>query len=154
MKSSEFKDIEKRKGKKPDYGKGVRAPAGPGCLRGAEDVALTAFARAADADLAALLQRELLACVDLYGELKSASRRARLPRPAPAGARSRARLRPVRRAFQERFKYILVDEFQDTDPLQAEILLLLAGQEARRTGSGSRLQVQARQAQESDSPGA
>ena len=40
---------------------------------------------------------------------------------------------PVRHAFQERFKYILVDEFQDTDPLQAEILLLLAG----RGGLGS-----------------
>jgi len=35
----------------------------------------------------------------------------------------------VRRAFQDRFQFILVDEFQDTDPLQAEILLLLAGRE-------------------------
>ena len=32
----------------------------------------------------------------------------------------------VRRSFQQRFKRIFVDEFQDTDPLQAEILLLLA----------------------------
>src|SRR5581483_4635708 len=32
----------------------------------------------------------------------------------------------VRRAFQERFTHIFVDEFQDTDPLQAEILLLLS----------------------------
>ena len=30
------------------------------------------------------------------------------------------------RGFQTRFKRIFVDEFQDTDPLQAEILLLLA----------------------------
>ncbi len=35
----------------------------------------------------------------------------------------------VRRAFQERFLPILVDEFQDTDPIQAEILLYLTGRE-------------------------
>ncbi len=33
----------------------------------------------------------------------------------------------VRRAFQERFLPILVDEFQDTDPIQAEILFFLTG---------------------------
>ena len=33
---------------------------------------------------------------------------------------------PVRRYFQRRFDYVLVDEFQDTDPLQAEIAFLLA----------------------------
>src|SRR5439155_15303908 len=32
----------------------------------------------------------------------------------------------VRSSFQNRFKRIFVDEFQDTDPLQGEILLLLA----------------------------
>ena len=32
----------------------------------------------------------------------------------------------VRRGFQERYRCIFVDEFQDTDPLQAEILMLLA----------------------------
>jgi ATP-dependent exoDNAse (exonuclease V) beta subunit len=32
----------------------------------------------------------------------------------------------VRRELQERFTHLLIDEFQDTDPLQAEILLLLA----------------------------
>ena len=36
------------------------------------------------------------------------------------------RTKDVRRSFQQRFKRIFVDEFQDTDPLQAEILLLLA----------------------------
>jgi ATP-dependent helicase/nuclease subunit A len=34
---------------------------------------------------------------------------------------------PVRREFQKRFTPILVDEFQDTDPIQAEILLYLTG---------------------------
>jgi ATP-dependent helicase/nuclease subunit A len=33
----------------------------------------------------------------------------------------------VRRAFQERFLPVLVDEFQDTDPIQAEILFYLTG---------------------------
>ncbi|MEP6994543.1 MAG: UvrD-helicase domain-containing protein, partial [Acidobacteriota bacterium] len=33
----------------------------------------------------------------------------------------------VRQAFQERFLPILVDEFQDTDPIQAEILFFLTG---------------------------
>ena len=32
----------------------------------------------------------------------------------------------VRRYLQNRFTHIFIDEFQDTDPLQAEILLLLA----------------------------
>ena len=127
VKSSEFKDIEKRKGKKPDYGKGV---ARQQVLDAYEllKTSLTAFARAADADLAALLQRELLTCVDLYGELKS---RAGALDFLDLLLKARDLVRdcaPVRRGFQERFKYILVDEFQDTDPLQAEILLLLAGQ--------------------------
>jgi len=36
----------------------------------------------------------------------------------------------VRRAFQERFLPVLVDEFQDTDPIQAEILFYLTGSDA------------------------
>jgi ATP-dependent helicase/nuclease subunit A len=35
----------------------------------------------------------------------------------------------VRRYFQSRFRVLLVDEFQDTDPLQAEILFYLTGEE-------------------------
>ncbi|HHY39849.1 MAG TPA: UvrD-helicase domain-containing protein [Syntrophaceticus sp.] len=35
----------------------------------------------------------------------------------------------VRRYFQERFTRLLVDEFQDTDPIQAEILFYLTGEE-------------------------
>ena len=35
----------------------------------------------------------------------------------------------ARRALQQRFRYLLVDEFQDTDPLQAEIVFLLCEQE-------------------------
>src|SRR6185312_15702830 len=41
--------------------------------------------------------------------------------------------RHVRQSFQKRFKRIFVDEFQDTDPLQAEILLLLAADDPAET---------------------
>jgi ATP-dependent helicase/nuclease subunit A len=37
--------------------------------------------------------------------------------------------RQVRRYFQRRFTHVLVDEFQDTDPLQAEVLFYLTGEE-------------------------
>ena len=37
----------------------------------------------------------------------------------------------VRMAFQERFLPILVDEFQDTDPIQAEILFFLTGADTK-----------------------
>ena len=39
--------------------------------------------------------------------------------------------RGARGEFQQMFDHIFVDEFQDTDPLQAEIVLLLCEQEPR-----------------------
>ena len=39
----------------------------------------------------------------------------------------------VRRYFRERFTHLLVDEFQDTDPIQAEIMLLLTADDAVET---------------------
>jgi ATP-dependent helicase/nuclease subunit A len=88
--------------------------------------ALTGFEEDANADLAAALRQELRGCVSAYEAAK-----------AKAGAldfldlllktRDLIRDNPeVRGSFQQRFKRIFVDEFQDTDPLQAEILLLLA----------------------------
>lgn len=44
----------------------------------------------------------------------------------------------VRSALAHRFQYVLVDEFQDTDPLQIEILWLLCA-EAQEKGSGDPL---------------
>ncbi len=87
---------------------------------------LDAFQRAADADLAALLHAELRGAVDGYEDLKHRAGaldfvdlllRARDLLVGHAG---------VRAAFQSRFTHLFVDEFQDTDPLQAEILLLLS----------------------------
>ena len=90
------------------------------------------FRDVADADLAALVHAELQACVRRLRGAQAADRNARLPRPADSRPRSRARLRARPRAtFSQRFTFILVDEFQDTDPLQAELLLLLAA--TRRT---------------------
>lgn len=37
----------------------------------------------------------------------------------------------IRKYFQERFRYILVDEFQDTDPLQVEVVFFLAEKGAK-----------------------
>ena len=90
---------------------------------------LDQFRMDADADLAARLQQELRGALDRYAKLK-----------AQAGALDFLDLlliarnlvrdnRLVRKGFQQRFKRIFVDEFQDTDPLQAEILLLLAAED-------------------------
>jgi ATP-dependent exoDNAse (exonuclease V) beta subunit len=94
---------------------------------------LDRFRMDADADLAALLQSELQGAIGRYEKMKAA-----------AGAldfldllllaRNLVRDNPqVRRGFQQRFRRIFVDEFQDTDPLQAELLLLLAADDEDET---------------------
>ena len=94
---------------------------------------LDQFRMAADADLAALLQQELRGALQRYEEMK-----------AKGGALDFLDLllvarnlvrdnRLVREGFQHRFKRIFVDEFQDTDPLQAELLLLLAADDPSET---------------------
>jgi ATP-dependent exoDNAse (exonuclease V) beta subunit len=87
---------------------------------------LDLFQRAADCDLAALLHVELRDVVAGYERLKQ---RAGALDFVDLLLRARDLLAEhprVRQAFQSRFTHIFVDEFQDTDPLQAEILLLLA----------------------------
>ena len=87
---------------------------------------LDAFQYAADCDLAALLHDELRDVVAAYERLKQ---RAGALDFVDLLLRARDLLAAhprVRRAFQSRFTHVFVDEFQDTDPLQAEILLLLA----------------------------
>lgn len=46
----------------------------------------------------------------------------------------------VRRYFQRRYRAILVDEFQDTDPIQAELVIYLAADEEVETGDWRTLQ--------------
>jgi ATP-dependent exoDNAse (exonuclease V) beta subunit len=84
------------------------------------------FARLADADLAALLHGELRGTIERYEGLKQAAGRVDF---FDLLLRTRDLVRDnaeVRAELQHRFSHIFVDEFQDTDPLQAEILLLLA----------------------------
>lgn len=88
--------------------------------------ALDAFVERADADLAPLLQTELGPVIEAYQEAK---RRAGMLDFLDLLVRARDLLRDdtdVRADLQSRFTHYFVDEFQDTDPLQAEILLLLA----------------------------
>jgi ATP-dependent helicase/nuclease subunit A len=88
--------------------------------------ALESFKRDADADLAACLRDELGDVVDRYRVAKA--RQGALDfLDLLVCARDLVRDHAdVRAAFQVRFTHLFVDEFQDTDPLQAEILLLLA----------------------------
>ena len=87
---------------------------------------LQAFQNAADADLAAILRGEMWDLVVQYDQLK---RRAGKLDFVDLLLLARDLVREnaeVRRYLQNRFTHIFIDEFQDTDPLQAEILLLLA----------------------------
>lgn len=91
---------------------------------------LDGFRMAADADLAALLQQELPGALQRYEQMKAATGALDFL-DLLLRARNLVRDNPqVRAGFQRRFKRIFVDEFQDTDPLQAEILLLLAADES------------------------
>jgi len=81
---------------------------------------------ACDADLAPCLREELRPVVNAYEELKT--REGKLDF-LDLLIRARDLVREdaaVRRELQDRFTHFFVDEFQDTDPLQAEIVLLLS----------------------------
>src|SRR5690606_2051963 len=87
---------------------------------------LDRFRMTADADLAALVQAELRGALGRYEQMKAAAGALDFL-DLLLRARNLVRDNPqVRAGFQRRFKRIFVDEFQDTDPLQAELLLLLA----------------------------
>jgi ATP-dependent helicase/nuclease subunit A len=83
----------------------------------------------ADADLAAALQQELHGAIERYEALKARAGKLDfldLLLKARDLVKNDA---SVRRGFRRRFTHIFVDEFQDTDPLQAELLLLLASED-------------------------
>jgi len=87
---------------------------------------LQQFRKDADADLAACLQQELSGATVRYQELKQAGGALDF---TDLLARARDLIRTnanVRAHLQQKFTRLFVDEFQDTDPIQAEILLMLA----------------------------
>src|SRR5262249_47841639 len=90
---------------------------------------LQQFRRDADADLAASLQQELAGATAQYQALKTAAGALDF---ADLLVKTRDLIRyneTVRRHLQAKYRRIFIDEFQDTDPIQAEILLLLAAED-------------------------
>jgi ATP-dependent helicase/nuclease subunit A len=93
--------------------------------------AIEEFGSAADADLAAHLRDELW---DVAGLYQAQKRRAGQLDFMDLLLHARELLRhdAARAELQRAYRRIFVDEFQDTDPLQAEILLLLAAGDAAK----------------------
>ena len=98
---------------------------------------LRAFRDQANADIAALLHEEMRDCLERYEARKQEAGaldfldlliKARDLVEADA---------EVLKEFRARFRVILVDEFQDTDPLQSQLLLKLAGSESGRLRPGA-----------------
>jgi ATP-dependent exoDNAse (exonuclease V) beta subunit len=92
---------------------------------------LEALLDAADADLAACLFVELRGVVAAYEELKKSAGKLDFLDLLVETRDLLAEGASVRAELQKRFSHLLVDEFQDTDPLQAEILMLLAADDPR-----------------------
>jgi len=91
---------------------------------------LETFRQNSDADLAAVLQSEMRDLIDGYEHLKNTAGKLDF---ADLLLKTRNLVRDnaeVRSFLQNRFRRIFVDEFQDTDPLQAEILMLLAADDS------------------------
>ena len=87
---------------------------------------LDVFIAASDADLAPLLHQALQAPIADYEVLKAKAGRLDFLDLLIKARDLICDNAGVRRDLQQRFTHFFVDEFQDTDPLQAEILLLLA----------------------------
>ncbi len=108
--------------------------------------AIEEFGREADADLAAHLRDELWEVAGLYQEKKKSAGQLDFM-DLLLHARDLLRHDAARGELQGMYERIFVDEFQDTDPLQAEILLLLAAADAgesdwrRAAPSGGKLFV-------------
>ena len=93
--------------------------------RDAVKLAVEEFLQAANADLAACLHAELRPLVEAYERAKARTGKLDF---LDLLARTRDLLRDdptVRVEMQARYTHYFIDEFQDTDPLQVEILLLL-----------------------------
>ena len=101
--------------------------------RDALKIALDALVVRLDADLAACLFGELSLVTAAYERRKARAGRLDF---RDLLVKTRDLVRDdliVREELSARFSHLLVDEFQDTDPLQAEILLFLSGTRAEGT---------------------
>src|SRR5882672_11309001 len=87
----------------------------------------------AGADLAAQLRAEMQDMVGYYTDLKDRSGKLDFVDLLLRACDLLKGNSGVRSFFQQRFSHIFVDEFQDTDPLQAAILLLLAAADPGET---------------------
>ncbi|MEO0422685.1 MAG: UvrD-helicase domain-containing protein [Pseudomonadota bacterium] len=94
--------------------------------RNALKEALDRFKAACEADLAPQLQQELRAVVEAYEKQKASVGKLDFLDLLIRTRDLLVRDSTVRNLLQQRYSHFFVDEFQDTDPLQAEILLLLA----------------------------
>lgn len=96
-------------------------------------LAIDGFAARSGADLAACLHQELQPCLARYEALKRERGALDFVDLLVRARDLLATNAPVRVDFQRRFARIFVDEFQDTDPIQAEILLLLSADDPEAT---------------------
>jgi ATP-dependent helicase/nuclease subunit A len=90
--------------------------------------AIQEFRESADADLATHLRDDLWQVVELYQKQKARSGQLDFM-DLLLCARNLLRHDRARTDLQKVYQRIFVDEFQDTDPLQAEVLLLLAAED-------------------------
>lgn len=88
--------------------------------------ALKSLIAHSEGDLAACLQSELQPVLDAYETEKARSGTLDFVDLLLKTRTLLRERRDVRQSLQKRFTKLFVDEFQDTDPLQTEILLLLA----------------------------
>jgi ATP-dependent exoDNAse (exonuclease V) beta subunit len=94
---------------------------------------LELFRKAAGADLAAEMRAEMQDLIDRYQDLKQRAGKLDFL-DLLLLARDLVRdNQDVRGYLQKRFSHIFIDEFQDTDPLQAEILVLLSADNPTET---------------------
>ncbi|MCY3934269.1 MAG: UvrD-helicase domain-containing protein [Acidobacteria bacterium] len=91
---------------------------------------LEEFVEAVNADLVALLRDELAGAVERYEEAKGALGKLDFHDLLIKARDLLCSDGAVRAHLQRRYSHLFIDEFQDTDPLQAEILLLLSADDA------------------------
>lgn len=105
--------------------------------RDAARASLARFVVSAEADLAARLREELTPVVETYEALKQQSGVLDFVDLLSLARDMLVRDRDVREELQRRYTHLFVDEFQDTDPLQAELLLLLASDDPAVSEAGA-----------------